>query len=146
MRLKKHDSLPGNMIYQQGSDMAHFYIVQKGTCAFISPRLNASIFAVVDGRKKEALKYFGLEDTVINHAMLIQDIHNNDMDKSMLDQRANPSIMSKRFFTVQCISYLECFTLDFEDMDAMKEAFEGSFRILMKYQLKQTVRVLNSLL
>lgn len=43
------------------------------------------MFGVIDGKKKEALSFFGLEDTVINHALLIQDIHMNNYDISTLD-------------------------------------------------------------
>jgi hypothetical protein len=55
MRLKKSSAVAGSMIYQQGSDMSHLYLVEKGTCAFIAPKLNNAMFGVVDGKKSDAL-------------------------------------------------------------------------------------------
>jgi hypothetical protein len=65
--------------------MSQLYLLEKGTCAFIAPKLNNAMFGVIDGKKKEALSFFGLEDTVINHALLIQDIYMNNYDISTLD-------------------------------------------------------------
>jgi hypothetical protein len=65
--------------------MSHLYLAEKGTCAFIAPKLNHAMFGVVDPNKRDALSFFGLEDTVINHALLIQDIHMNNYDMSTLD-------------------------------------------------------------
>ena len=86
----------------------------------------------MDDKKREAFSYFGLEDMVVNHALLIMDIDHNKYDVSTLEQRANPSIMSKRFFTVQCISYFDGYSLSTESIDQMKEVYEGSCKIIMK--------------
>jgi hypothetical protein len=85
MRLKLTSAHAGAVIYTQGNDMSHLYLLDKGTCAFASPKHDNAIFGVVDGKRKEALKYFGLEDMIINHALLIMDIHNNNFDSSTLD-------------------------------------------------------------
>jgi hypothetical protein len=45
----------------------------------------------------------GYEDSVVNHVLLIKDIEKNEYDTIDLDRRANTSVMSKRFFTVQAI-------------------------------------------
>ena len=46
------------------------------------------------------LKHLGVEDSVVNHLLLIKDIEKNNYDTIDLDRRTNQSMLSKRFFTV----------------------------------------------
>jgi len=110
--------------------------------AFMAPRFNRQIFAVIDpsisdqkSASKNAsrtLKYIGYEDTVVNHTLLVRDIQNERYEEIDLERRANASIMSKRFFTVQAIQHIESLTLNFADLDAMKQEYKGAFQIICK--------------
>ena len=103
----------GTFIYQQGDDINQLFIVTKGMAAFVAPRFARQIFAIIDpsisdqkSAKKHgsrSLKYIGYEDSVVNHTLLIRDIHKENYDDIDLDRRANASVMAKRFFTVQAI-------------------------------------------
>jgi hypothetical protein len=77
----------------------------------------------------------GVEDSVVNHLLLIKDIEQNNYDTIDLDRRTNQSMLSKRFFTVQGIQHMESLTLSFADLDLMKKDFEGQSRTFFKNQI-----------
>ena len=66
--------------------------------------------------------------------------------KKELEHRSSPSVMSKRFFTVQAISNLETLTLTSQDMDEMKQKFTSASKIMIRAAIKQTCTVFNLLL
>ena len=81
------------------------------------------------------MKHLGVEDSVVNHLLLIKDIEQNNYDTIDLDRRTNQSMLSKRFFTVQGIQHMESLTLSFADLDLMKKDFEGQSRTFFKNQI-----------
>ena len=58
-------------------------VVTKGISAFVQPRYQNQIFAIIDPEQREqfintkVLMYMGFEDTVVNHLLLIKDMSEN---------------------------------------------------------------------
>jgi hypothetical protein len=59
-------------------------VVTKGISAFVQPRYQNQIFAIIDPELREQLNvntkvlmYMGFEDTVVNHLLLIKDMTEN---------------------------------------------------------------------
>ena len=66
----------GQFVYKEGDEITTFKIVTDGLAVFVEPRYGNQIFAIVDPKhrsdhgknvKGKILKYFGFEDSVMNH-------------------------------------------------------------------------------
>ena len=71
----------------------------------MSPSLRNTIYAVVEGNENDpthtgSFKSCGYEDIVFNHTLMHKDINSEDYNGAEFDRRKDPSVMSKRFFTV----------------------------------------------
>ena len=86
-------------------------IATKGLAAFVQPRYKNQIFAIVDSKNEtnvsknmkageKLLEYYGFEDSVINHLLLIKDISDKKIGKDDIERRADRSFLSRRAFSV----------------------------------------------
>jgi hypothetical protein len=127
-------------------------IVTSGTNCFTAPKYHNQIFGVVTGMNTKAsfnentLQHFGYEDSIINHLLLIKDIENHEWNDFDLDKRTQTSMLSKRFFTVQCIKSTESLSLNWPDIDIMKRDFKGAARQFIKIQIAQTQILLSAMM
>ena len=74
----------GQKVYEEGDDIDQFYFMTSGLAAFVIPRQNGMIFAIIDPddyneqrRTGKVFQYFGCEDSVYNHCKLLLDLDNN---------------------------------------------------------------------
>ena len=68
------------------------------------------------------LTWFGFEDTVVNHILLMQDIADREegpYDTSLHNKKhqTKEKMLSMRAFSVQCIYNMECLSLPMDDID-----------------------------
>lgn len=147
-RLRPLFNYAGTYLYRQGDEISVLIIVMQGLSCFVAPKYHNQIFAVIKGGESvnkgdQTLQHIGYEDSVVNHLLLIKDIENNDWDDHQLVKRQSTSILSKRFFTIQCIKHMESLTLSFADLDMMKRDFKGqSTNLFLKKQIEQTCTIL----
>jgi hypothetical protein len=85
-------------------------------------------YAVASGQynqdyHSDTLKAIGYEDIVFNHALLHSDVRTKDYSKTELERRKDPSIMVKRFFSVQVIDKLQGMYINISDFDQLKQLF-----------------------
>ena len=88
------------------------------------------------------LEYYGFEDSVINHLLLIKDISEKKIGKDDIERRADRSFLSRRAFSVQCIYNMECLCLSFTDLDLIKKDFRISMTNFIQQNIKQTLSVM----
>lgn len=78
--------------------------------------------------------------------MLIQDFNSTTKSAKEIEYQSSPSVMAKRFFTVQAITNVESLTITPMDVDKMKERYSSASKAIFKAHITQTATILNLLL
>jgi len=84
-RFKARHTQEGQFLWQAGDKIEEFYFLITGSAAFIEPKYNASIFGAATGDIKGfypicpslTITNVGLEDSIVNHCILIQQYAGN---------------------------------------------------------------------
>lgn len=88
----------------------------------------------------------GFEDTVINHILLIKDVSDQKIKQDDVERHVDKSLLSRRAFTVQCISNMECLSLTYTNIDVIKKDFKTPMIKFIKQNIQQTLNLLCQLI
>ena len=138
-----------SFFYQSGDVIDNFYFGLKGISTFVMPN-DFKICAVIDPEKSlirsssmKFFQFFGIEDSIVNHAAYIHDKKQEESNNEFLFYRNGfKNSTNKRYFTVQCIGNSEVLQLSFKDIDRMKLTFTYSSAAFFKRMIKQTNEIL----
>lgn len=118
----------------------------KGLASFSLPKYNNMIAAVIDpekalnlpSMKMETFQFFGIEDSILNHAEVLIADKKGDLDNIHIK---SDTLLSKRKFQVSCIKEAECLHLDNETIDKMKRDYPKVSSNFYKEQITQFMLV-----